>query len=308
MFENYAAIAIGVSLYLRISLRAALARLTPGKPSDYVLVVLAWWLMSALLAFFYESSGAWSLAAFSLIALPLRQALARGESEVKAQQDLYRQRMVLEALSERIAVERRDERLRIANDIHDEAIPPLFKVSLLCQVTMRDLKSGRLLDLEADLEGLLSACTTATASLRNTVHDLRASPIGRRGLEAALSRLALGLQAQSSATFDIYIAQDLDMLPAELQLVIYQVAREALTNAAQHSRACRIGFALTQDPDSVIIEVDDDGIGFDSARTREDHFGLQIMQGRTESVGGSLYIDTSLGEGTKVSAHFPRVR
>src|SRR5437764_14457056 len=84
--------------------------------------------------------------------------------------------------------------------------------------------------------------------------------------------------------------------PPDLELVVYQVAKEALNNAVLHARANVILVKLSQVEQSVRLEVADDGIGFDSTIDYAGHYGIQIMRERTRALGGQLYIDSSPGE------------
>lgn len=100
-------------------------------------------------------------------------------------------------------------------------------------------------------------------------------------------------------TFHTNISK-VDIAP-EAELVLYQVAREALTNAATHSRAVNVWLDLHQDPECVWVRVRDDGIGFDASVESERHYGLAIMRERALSLEGQLFVDSMPGRGCEVS-------
>jgi len=79
------------------------------------------------------------------------------------------------------------------------------------------------------------------------------------------------------------------------ELTLYQIGKEALTNAAAHSQASNIWLGLSRREDASVLTVRDDGIGFDPQSGREGHFGIHIMRERAASVGGELWIDSSPG-------------
>lgn len=91
------------------------------------------------------------------------------------------------------------------------------------------------------------------------------------------------------------------------QLLVYQAIREALHNAAKHSRASNVDVRLWQDEGMLRVSVKDDGTGFDwVAVDGSRHFGLQIMKERIEAAGGTMFVDSRLGEGTLVAAGVPK--
>jgi len=93
-----------------------------------------------------------------------------------------------------------------------------------------------------------------------------------------------------------------------MELVIYHLVREALTNAIRHSRASRIWVDVHDNGKELDVSVRDNGIGFDVLIERESHYGIQIMQERVRSVGGDIYLDSEPGKGTLITARLPRAK
>jgi two-component system NarL family sensor kinase len=221
-----------------------------------------------------------------------------------AQAQLHDERQALGVVSNRIVDERRDERLTVAAGIHDEVLPPLYKVHLMGQVLRQDLASGRLLDLESDLPDLLQATERASEALRDLVRDLRTSPLGPGGLGPTIELLARNLQAESG----IKIVVSAEPVPgtALMHLLVYQVAREALANVVRHSGASAARVTLTDDGDSIRLAVEDDGSGFVPGLVdRGEHFGLQLMRERVELSGGVFFLESSPSQGTRLVAKVP---
>jgi signal transduction histidine kinase len=208
-----------------------------------------------------------------------------------------------------VAKERKDERLTLAGELHDEILPPLFQVHLMAQVLRQDLASGRLLDLDEDLPALLEATEMAQSATRSLVRDLRRSALGAQGLLPTIRLLAEQLESSGAPR----IVLDLEEVgaSANCELLIYQVVREALTNAARYSKGQRITVSLRgasdgEASDSIRLAVVDDGIGFDPRTVdSDDHFGLQLIAERVDAVGGAVTIDSRLGDGTSVQAVLP---
>jgi signal transduction histidine kinase len=210
----------------------------------------------------------------------------------------------LEDADRRILEERRDERLVLAGDIHDEVLPPLFKVHLMGEVLRRDLESGRLLDLDDDLPQLLEATNTAQEAIRKVLKNLRASSIGPEGLNSTLQMLAKSVEGDTDAEIHV----DLDDIRGSSvnQLLIYQIAREALHNAVKHSQAARIQMTLAREGNMARLVVADNGRGFDPVMVdRGLHFGLQLLAERVDAAGGILHVTSDPGVGTTIVAVLP---
>ncbi|MGZ5306881.1 MAG: sensor histidine kinase, partial [Actinomycetota bacterium] len=171
-------------------------------------------------------------------------------------------------------------------------------------VLRQDLNSGRLLDLDDDVPQLITATEAAQSAIRSLVRDLRQSSIGPGGLNVTLELLARQLEAAGSPTVRLELS---DVGGSHVsQLLTYQVAREALNNAARHSRASRITVRLFRESGLIRLIVEDDGVGFDPCQVdANEHFGLQLMAERVEASRGRMVMDTQLGGGTRVMVTLP---
>jgi signal transduction histidine kinase len=278
-----------------------------GRLDDFLVTWSAWGIMALLLVAAYGAISTWTIIVFCVPAVLGRQVLERSERALRAEAELDAKSAVVELLSDRISSERRDERLRISAHLHDEIMQPLFQVSLLCTVVEEDLTGGMLLAMEDDVPALKAACDQAALAVRRAVTDLRNSPVGLRGLSETLIGFVRELQAQTPVQIRFQV-KDLGDPSESIQLAVYQVAREALLNAVHHSKARTVSIELARDKEFVRLSVEDDGVGFDPQFSERSRFGLLIMKERTEGVGGTLYVDTALGEGTIVAARFPTER
>src|SRR5581483_4341648 len=203
-----------------------------------------------------------------------------------------------------IADERRDERLAVAAGLHDELLPPLYKVHLLGQVVRHDLASGQLLALEEDVPDLLRAATHASDAMRLLIRGLRHSALGPTGLLDTLKLLVRELESQTTARLHLEL-EPVGGTPV-VQLLAYQVAREALRNAVRHANAKNIWLRVQRDEDAMRLVVQDDGEGFDvSSVDKEMHFGLQLMKERVELAGGTFQALTERRSGTLIVARLP---
>ena len=261
--------------------------------------------VAPLLALIYRDWGAWALLACTSLLVPIRVALARIQS-LGATGELIRIRDAELASAGVSALDgRRDERLTLAGDLHDEVLPAFFKVHLMGEVLKQDLASGRLLDLDDDLPELLEATTSAQEAVRRVVGDLRGARAAIRSVSRAIRSYADQLDGDGKPKIELGLC---DVRCSDRSaLVLVQVAREALVNGSRYSDARRIRVDLRAVEDVwVELMVSDDGRGFITEQVdKGSHFGLQLMQERVVAVGGQLSIHTAPGLGTTVIARVP---
>jgi signal transduction histidine kinase len=172
------------------------------------------------------------------------------------------------------------------------------------EVLRQDLDAGKLLALEEDIPELRRAADEASTQIRTLIRNLRRASLGVGGLSSTLQLLINDLAARTSAKIEAEI-QDIPATPSQ-QLLIYQVAREALHNAVAHAEAGRISIRLLREEGDARLIVEDDGCGFRlHGVDRDRHFGLQLMAERADQAGALLHIESGAGVGTSVVAKFP---
>jgi signal transduction histidine kinase len=260
--------------------------------------------MAPLIATVWLVAGLWGLFAFLLpIALAWLASAKSRELDIATQRLEKKDDALAESLNQ-MDSERRQERLALAGDLHDEVLPALFRVHLLGKVIEKDLESGRLLQLEDDVVDLAQSVSNAQLSVRHVVNNLRGSAIGADGLVGAIEQCARSLEAVSEVRFSLELAECAGTSAS--QLMVFQVAREAMRNAVQHSRSDAVMVRLWQDDGCIRVSVRDEGVGFDQEEARGSlHFGLHLMAERAEAVGGRLVVDSALGSGTSVTLTMP---
>jgi signal transduction histidine kinase len=288
----------------RLSMVDVLRRVHGDNPLDHAIGYVCLGLLAVLLATVYEVAKGWGLVA-ALVPLALaRQMFKRGKRLEDSARQLALKDRALVSAAEQTLFERRDERMAVAGELHDEVLPPLFKVHLMGQVLRQDLSSGRLLDLDDDVPQLISATEAAQSAIRGLVRDLRRSSLGPAGLNVTLELLARQLETAGAPVIRLELS---DVGGSDVsQLLTYQIAREALNNAARHSRASQIRVRLFRESGLIRLVVEDDGVGFDPCQVDgHEHFGLQLMAERVEACRGRMVVDSQLGGGTRIMATLP---
>jgi signal transduction histidine kinase len=203
---------------------------------------------------------------------------------------------------ERVSV--KEERHRIGMDLHDGVIQSLYGVSLQLE------DAGERLVAEPDaarkvLDRAVDRLNASIADLRNYVLDLGPVRGSDRPLTESLPTLAA--QARTNALLDVDVlvspeaAAALDGVGRE---AIFFIAADALGNVQRHARARRASVRLSLEESSVVLEVADDGVGFDHERAVDGH-GLHNMRERAFSAGGRLSVQTSPGGGSRVRFEMP---
>lgn len=215
-----------------------------------------------------------------------------------------------EAEAARLAMEgersRKQERERMARDLHDDLLQTLSSVKVdLATAEMRAAEPDRAREtLERSREDL----TRAIESARRLVTGLRARELEGRGLVQAIEALAVeaGARAGATCTFACH-ARDIGTLTPAVEECLYRVAQESLTNASRHADARTIRVSLTRTADDhLVLRVEDDGRGVDGTQpVADDSFGVRGMRERVAAVGGSLVLHGRPGEGTMVEATVP---
>ncbi|MBA0050556.1 HAMP domain-containing protein [Streptomyces sp. AJS327] len=190
------------------------------------------------------------------------------------------------------------ERRRVAQELHDEVGQSLTAVLL-------DLK--RIADhapdaMRADLRQAQETTRASLDEVRRVAHRLRPGVLEDLGLVSALTELAEEFAAHSGLTVRRDFAAPLPPLGGEVELVLYRVAQESLTNTARHADASGAELSLRSEDGRVVLRVRDDGRGLGASG---EGAGLRGMRERALLVGGELNVGTRRGGGTEVRLRVP---
>jgi signal transduction histidine kinase len=304
---EYLANVLLVSLHARaiwkLDLRTAFLRLRVGETGQFLATHLGYGFLALVLTHLFRDVGPWSVAAFLVPILVARQMLIRGVAISQLTEQLRRRERLLEKLSDRIVDERRDERLRLAGDLHDDILQALTRVWLSARVLeRRQAPSG---DVSDDLTDLIGASDASIEALRRLIHGLRQTATGSGGLIPTLEGLVRDLRLEWRAKIEVRLPKQLELEPTT-QFTAYQFAREALINSLKHAHASSVTVSADVEEEELTVEVTDDGVGFDAQSVDSSmHFGLGLMQERVRRQGGTVTIQTAPGKGTTIQAKLP---
>jgi two-component system sensor histidine kinase UhpB len=192
-----------------------------------------------------------------------------------------------------------EERARVARDLHDEVNQSLTGLLLRLE-TVREAAPP---ELESELAETRTLANQAMRELLSLARQLRPTALDDLGLAAAIAGQVEQLE-RSGLTAELTTEGDFSDLDDDVQLVVYRVAQEALTNAARHSEAQRIAVNLRRSGDAVELEVADDGRGF-AFEQSERGLGIGGMRERALLIGAELTIESRPGHGTTVRLSVP---
>jgi signal transduction histidine kinase len=140
--------------------------------------------------------------------------------------------------------------------------------------------------------------------MRALIFELRPESLELEGLVAALSRQVAVLRTRYKLTVNVDLGEEPD-LSLEMKQALYRIAQEALHNIVKHARASVVELRLTGLADEIILEVRDNGKGFDPSAPFPGHLGLRSMRERATKMGGTLTIESLPGQGTCVGVRIP---
>jgi signal transduction histidine kinase len=188
-----------------------------------------------------------------------------------------------------------EERQRLARELHDAVTQTLFSSALIADV-LPELWAIDRTEGEQRLAQLGRLTRGALAEMRTLLVELRPGALAELPLPDLLYQLADATAGRSMLDVKVLVeGQRRARLPEEVHLAVYRMAQEALNNVIKHARARRARVALRFERRGLVLEVQDDGIGFEPRRIPAGHMGIGIMRERAQSIGARLNIRSSRG-------------
>lgn len=214
----------------------------------------------------------------------------------------------LRRLADSLTTVQEDEHRRISRSLHDEAGQALTALSVrLHRLEKRFAEqSGSDAGIRTELAEMRQIAQTTQEGLRHMAHSLHPSVLEHFGLTEAVRGFLQDSGEDSEVEMRTDVARNFPRLPATEESTIYRILQEAVRNALRHSRAKKILVTFTRDNDSALINIEDDGSGFDPRSTESmNGIGLVSMRERAEMIGGQLHISSASGKGTKITLSIP---
>ena len=201
-----------------------------------------------------------------------------------------------------------EERQRLARNLHDAVNQSLFSAGLIAEVLPRlwerNPEEGR-----QSLEDLRRLTRGAQADMRLLLAELRPSTLTDAKLGELLLLLGNALAGRTNIPIHVTVTgsdalKEQRVLPADVQVALYRLCQEGLTNIAKHAGASQVDIRLHYERGAVELRIQDDGRGFDIKQTPPGHYGLSMMRERAAAVGAELSITSQPGHGTEIVIHW----
>jgi two-component system, NarL family, sensor histidine kinase DegS len=208
---------------------------------------------------------------------------------------------------ERVIQAQEDERLRVSRQMHDGPAQTMTNLVLRAEICERllDIDAAR---AKAELSGLKSAVNTTLQDTRRFIFDLRPMILDDLGLEPTLRRYVQQFTEKHKMEVGITINGLNGRLPNQLEVAVFRIVQQALSNVAAHAHAAHAQVTIEATGEGITVIVEDDGAGFnvDDSRLRDPKMmGLTTMRQRAEMFGGQINFDSTPGRGTRVVTTLP---
>lgn len=211
-------------------------------------------------------------------------------------------------LAAQIIKAQEEERRRVARDIHDGPAQTLANIVIQTEICERFLERD-LNEAKKELNGLKEIVRSSLQELRKIIFNLRPSSLDDLGLRAVTKRYCEEFQEETGIKTDFRFFGDKSRLDSDIEVTLFRVIQEALTNVKKHSKAKHCVVKLEYGDGKVNMVVIDDGIGFEAhvkdSKCKEQHFGIMTIKERVDLVDGSFNIESIPGKGTKIFTSIP---
>ena len=197
------------------------------------------------------------------------------------------------------------ERRRVAAEIHDGFLQDLSALFLKIEKVRNLLKREQIGDAMATTKEVQDDIRDQVASIRDFIFEVRPPSLDQIGLAPTLEAMVQRMISGDGVTAAFSSELGPDRLPESIETILYRTAQEALRNVVKHAKATVVSVRLDRSGSRVILEIEDNGRGFDARTPKRGHYGLETMRERIELAGGDFHIMPREGGGTIVGAILP---
>ncbi|HYI14168.1 MAG TPA: PAS domain S-box protein [Thermomicrobiales bacterium] len=196
-----------------------------------------------------------------------------------------------------------EERQRLARELHDSVSQALYGIGLGARTARTQLDRDPA-KATAPLDYVLQLAEAGMAEMRALIFELRPESLEHEGLVVALEKQAAATRARHMIAVNLSLGEE-PQCPIETKEMLYRIAQEAMHNTVKHARATTIDLRLTNDDGCLLLDIMDNGRGFDTSGSFPGHLGLISMRERAERACGTLTITSTPGSGTHVHVEVP---
>ncbi len=217
------------------------------------------------------------------------------------------QRTRLEHLLERVIRAQEDERKRLSMELHDSPVQWLTSAVYRVEACLEFFNRGQHDEAHKEVEPVQRVLDTTLLELRHTTAALHPPELEKVGLIKALARYADSFERDTGILTHFKQGGDVPRLSAPVELAVYRVVQEALSNVRKHAQATQVQIQMGLRNGAFWAEVRDNGTGFDmdEGRREDGHLGLIGMEERARMLGGTLTVRSMPGAETQITLQIP---
>lgn len=205
-------------------------------------------------------------------------------------------------LPARIMQAQEQERSRVARELHDGIGQLLASARFRLRGVQETIETNQAMGKQ--LRSVLTILEQAGDLARATAHQLHPTELAGLGLARTIRKLAGEFQIRAQVNVAISVSPTLNRLPDELQLQLFRIVQEGLTNVERHARASHVILRLHRQKNKVRLELSDDGVGQTRKKTNGG-LGLASMEQRAALIGGTFNLQLAKGKGTRIIVEAP---
>ena len=197
-----------------------------------------------------------------------------------------------------------EERQKLARELHDSVSQALYGIVLGVRTAQTQLERDPA-KLTEPLDYILSLAEAGLSEMRALIFELRPESLQNEGLIAALTKQADAIHARHK----IIVVTDFGEEPnisLDAKEALYRIAQEAMQNIAKHAHATKVELSLKEQDHHLVLEIRDNGKGFDASREFPGHLGMKSMPERATQIGGEFHIQSQPGVGTTITVTVPK--
>jgi signal transduction histidine kinase len=230
--------------------------------------------------------GLFAVASFSTLILRTNEARIQSDQLLDELQQAHDQLKEYSGQAEELATAK--ERNRLARELHDSVAQTLYGLTLQAEAAARELKTGQTDKAAEQLREIRDSAQQSLQETRLLIFELRPPILEQEGLASALRARLESVESRSGLKTQTQL-QDVNQLSAGVEAGLYGISNEALNNILKHARATEIKVSLKKDSNKVVLEIQDNGVGFD-VNGAAGGMGLSGMKERAEGFGGDMQI------------------
>lgn len=192
------------------------------------------------------------------------------------------------------------ERIRIARDLHDG----IGQTLAAARMTLGNYVSQKKIE-SLEMQNSLDLLEDSIKEIREISHNMMPSSLTKFGLTSALKQFTNKINALGKLEIELQIVGFKERSDERIELVLYRIIQEIISNIIKHAEAKKVSIELVRHDDELILIIEDNGRGFDTANTENHGIGLKNIATRVEYLNGNVNFDSSIGKGTSVVIEIP---